>query len=306
MTLLIPAVLEVGAAATKHILKLWLGNSSLGDEIGASLVDLLKLKTSDVIAQRKGERQFAELGNQIGESLLPLFEREGNFDEGDYIAVAYAAKEAFEQAKLSTTLLIQRNLEPTVLAQFVLDAYPVPTYSFGEAATELYRRIIHETCTYIVDIASQLPKFTERGFAEVLKPENQIISIGEATLAELRKIREHLDPMVEAERFEIEYRQAVARNLDILQLIGADVSLPNRRHRLSVAYITLSVEQKQPTLSGLEAILNGESDQEEIRKVVPVHAALARSHRILIRGLPGSGKTTLLQWVAVQSCNEII
>jgi hypothetical protein len=81
------------------------------------------------------------------------------------------------------------------------------------------------------------------GSAEVLRRESQLIGISQDILEMLRKMREQLDPMVEAERFEIEYRQAVARNLDVLQLIGADVSLPNRRHRLSVAYITLSVTQ---------------------------------------------------------------
>ena len=88
--------------------------------------------------------------------------------------------------------------------------------------------------------------FSEQTFAEVLKRENQIIDRVDTILEELRKMRAQLDPMIDAERFEIDYRQAVARNLDVLQLIGADVSLVNRRHRLSVAYITLSADGSRP------------------------------------------------------------
>jgi NACHT domain/Leucine Rich repeats (2 copies) len=117
--------------------------------------------------------------------------------------------------------------------------------------------------------------------------------------------------MEEAGRFEIEYRQAVARNLDVLHLIGADVSLPNRRHRLSVAYITLSVEQK--LFIWLE---NGDEEpammaqsseipyNEMVGDIVSVDAALAHSHRLLIRGDAGSGKTTFLQWIAVKAATR--
>ena len=119
----------------------------------------------------------------------------------------------------------------------------------------------------------------------------------------MRKMREHLDPMVDADRFEFDYRQAVTRNLDVLQLIGADVSLVNRRHRLSVAYITLSVSRQLPfphTASTLVNDLQSEMEQD----TVSVDAALAGSHRLLILGLAGSGKTTLLQWLAVRAATK--
>ena len=234
----------------------------------------MKGKTSDKLAQRRGNRQFEIIGEKVGGVLLPFFEREGaKLDEGDCTAVAYAVAEAFDKSKLSSELLVQYNLQPTHLAQHILATSPTVTIGFSAAATELYKRIINKSCTYIVEIASQVPSFTESSFAEVLKREDLIIERVDRILAELQKIREQLDPMIEAEHFEIEYRQSVAHNLDILQLIGADVSLANRRHKLSVAYITLSVAQNRHQPSGAKTV-QGNSMQDEVENdIVSVNTA---------------------------------
>jgi hypothetical protein len=55
---------------------------------------------------------------------------------------------------------------------------------------------------------------------------------------------QRVNPEIEAARFETEYRRTAVRKLDELELFGVDVSAVSRRHRLSVAYVTLSVEQR--------------------------------------------------------------
>lgn len=315
MALLEAVTIEVGAAIAKSILKIWVKDSSLGEDITSSLIDLFKAKTSDALAQRKGNRQFETIGEKVGENLLPLFQLEGaKLDEGSRTAVAYAVAETFNKARLSSEILAERNLEPTELEKHILSARPQEVQRFSLDEQAFYDRIIKEACVYTVDIASQLPAFTERTFAEVLKREDQIIARTEEILSDLKQLRQQLDPMIEAERFEIDYRQAVARNLDVLHLIGADVSLPNRRHRLSVAYITLSVEQQeqQPMLPGVprsSIIENGNGEDDILEDgppqvIVPVDVALSQSQRLLIRGPAGSGKTTLLQWIAVKAATK--
>jgi len=177
MPLLETAALEVGAAIAKSILKFWLKDSTLGQNISSSLLDLLKAKTSDIFAQRNGERQFAAIGDRIGESLLPLFESEGaRLDEGERTAVALAVAETINKSKLSSELLAARSLQPTELAQYMFSVQTISTYYFNEAATQFYQRIIEVSCIYIIDIASLLPSFPEHTFAEVLKREDQIIA----------------------------------------------------------------------------------------------------------------------------------
>ena len=269
---------------------------------------MFKSRTSDALAQRRGQRQFETIGEKVGESLLPLFESEGaRLDEGDRTAVAIAVAEAFNKSKLSSELLAQRNLEPTELARHVLTTQPTATRDFSAAGTALYQRIIQESCAYIVDIASQLPAFTEHTFAEVLKREDQLINKAELILQEVRQIRESLGS-TDTAHFEEDYCKTVVRKLDELQLFGTDVSSANRRHRLSVAYITLSVEQMPPLMpenghvAQFGAVKARERPQDEVvGSNVSVDVALARSRYLLIRGDAGSGKTTLLQWIAVKS-----
>jgi hypothetical protein len=304
MPLLEAVTIEVGAAIAKSILKLWVKDSTLGENISSSLIDLFKSRTSDTLAQRRGQRQFETIGEKVGESLLPLFQIEGaRLDDGDSTAVALAVAEAFNKSKLSSDLLAKRNLEPTELAKHVIATQPTATRDFNEAATALYQRIIQESCAYIVDIASQLPAFTEHTFAEVLKREDQIIIKAEQILQEVRQIREWVSP-TEAGHFEEDYCKAVVRKLDEIQLFGTDVSSANQRHRLSVAYITLSVEQKtQNEQTARDTVVKvSEGFLDEIgREIALVDTALAHSRCLLIRGEAGSGKTTLLQWIAVKS-----
>src|SRR5438045_7177827 len=109
MALLEAVTIEVGAAIAKSIFKLWIKDSSLGENITSSLVDLFKAKTSDALAQRRGHRQFETIGEKVGESLLPLFQNEGaNLDESSRIAVAHMVAETFNKAQLSSVVLAER------------------------------------------------------------------------------------------------------------------------------------------------------------------------------------------------------
>jgi hypothetical protein len=307
MPLLEAVAIGVGGAIAKSILKVW-----VGDDVSSSIADVLKAKTSDVLAQRRGQRQFDTIGEKIGESLLPLFESEGSrLDEGSRIAVAHEVAAAFNTSKLSSELLAKRNLDPTELARHILASHSINEQPFSDTEKAFYQRIIHESCAYIVDIASQLPAFSERSFAEVLKREDVLIARTDEILQEIHPLRQQLDPTTESGRFEEDYRKGVVRKLDELQLFGTDVSTVSRRHRLSVAYITLSVERKLPPLSTNKQTVNSmdsdmleSSEEEPVRDIVSVDTALAGSRCLLIRGEAGSGKTTLLQWIAVKSASK--
>jgi len=305
MSLLTAAAIEVGKAVAKSIFKFWMKDSELGQDISSSLIDLVGSKTSDTLAQRKGNRQFEDIGDKISENVLPLLKSENvQLDEGERRAVAIAVAETLNKSRLSTELLLKQNLQPTLLEQYLDAVNPNVTRGLSEAGTFLYQWVLQECCTYIIDISSQLPSFVEHSVGEVLKRENMIRVRVDQVLEELREIRKQLDPTDIVDRFEIEYRDAVARNLDVLQLIGADVSLLNRRYNLSVAYITLSVAQGSsfPSLMDISSSKSAEDDPS--REIVTTDIALTSSHRLLIRGLAGSGKTTLLLWIAVRAATN--
>ena len=119
MALLEIVTMEVGAAIAKSIIKLWLKDSTL-DDVSSSIVDLLKSHTSDVLAQRRGQRQFETIGEKIAENLLPLFQMEGiRLKENSRTAVAQAVATALNKSRFTSQLLVEHNLEPTKLAKHI-------------------------------------------------------------------------------------------------------------------------------------------------------------------------------------------
>src|ERR1043165_1331435 len=102
--------LTLGPAVAKAILRVWLKDNSVLQDVSSSLVDLLKNKGLDVQAQQRGKRQFEEIGEKVAESLLPLFEESG-IPEDDKEAVAIAVAETISKAKIDAAVLAEKNLD---------------------------------------------------------------------------------------------------------------------------------------------------------------------------------------------------
>jgi hypothetical protein len=309
MSLLEILVASLGSAVAKSILKFWAKDSDFAQNAGGEIIDFLKSKVSEGIASRRGNRQFEAIADDVAESLLPVFAHE-NLGEDDKKRVAKAVGNVLRDLRISADLPVKKNLDPSELAKFISTASVEQKKLLSAVECAFYDRLVDECSQYIVDISSQLPNFTEKTFAEVLQRENEIHGVAKTILNEVRKIREKSQEVnLEASfaRFETEYRLAVARKLDQVELFGIDVSKSSRRHRLSVAYITLSASGKLPSrgtsspatpLAETGTKQQVATDEERITKTVD--EVLAGADRLMIRGLAGSGKTTLVKWVAVQ------
>src|SRR5260370_2668976 len=310
MPLLEVLAVDVGASIAKAILKRWLGDSGTIPDTASSIVDVRERRGADRLVQRRAERQFEAIGEKVGESLLPLFQVEGAvLEENECLAVARAVADTLNAD--TSEVIAQQNFEAADVAKQLLLAYPARSYLFSEAEAHLYERIIKESCQYIVDIGSQLPHFTERTLVEILQREGQLITIAEKILEEVSRMRAELDPQLESARFELDYRRAVVRRLDELELFGSGMSITSRKYSLSLAYVTLSLEQGEhsmhpPKERGMndEFPFERETSAATVRRITSVNEMLTDAHAVLIRGEAGSGKTTLLQWVAVQSASR--
>ena len=273
-------VIDVGASIAKALLKRWLGSTGPVTDTAIGIVDVLKSRTGDRIVLRQAQRQFETIGERVGESLLPIFEMEdAMLDEGTRTSIALAVAETLNAA--TSEVIAKQNFEPIEIAKQLLRTHPAESYSFSEIEGNLYERIISESCNYIVDIASQLPQFTERTLAEILKREGQMIAIAEKILQEVARMRAESDPRVEAARFELEYRRSVVRHLDELELFGRGVSISERKYSLSLAYVTLSLEQKENSITafrknGMDDFTKGKVPEAEIvKRITSVNEALA-------------------------------
>src|SRR5262245_5294999 len=134
MALIEVLTLQLGSAVAKSILKLWLKDSSLAQDIGSELLDIVKSKTADQIAQRRARHQFEQIGEKVAESLMPIFESEtSSLDEGSQSAVALAVAQTLNQSGIDPALLAEHDLEPSQLAKYLIAAHSSINRQFSQS-----------------------------------------------------------------------------------------------------------------------------------------------------------------------------
>src|SRR5207244_112952 len=95
-----------------------------------------------------------------------------------------------------------------------------------------------------------------------------------------------------------------------LELFGSGMSITGRKYSLSLAYVTLSLEQRvryiHPSKDRGADVFPSEREAstEIVRRITSVNEVLSDARAVLIRGDAGCGKTTLLQWIAFQSASQ--
>lgn len=287
-------LLKLAPALAKSLLGIWLKDYSVTRDMSKALVDILQARTGDLVASQRGKREFEAIGEKIVENLMPIFQAENAaIDEGGRNSVAIAVAETLTSVEITPEILAKDNLDPTELTSHLLKYEFAGCRSIGEAETELYRRAIIESSNYLVDIASTLPSFSQKTFAEILRRESELLERAETILEEVRKISRDIDQLSQSEAwFEAEYRRTVLRKLDQVELFGATTSSQSRRQNLTTAYINLSVDKTDDTTHD-----PNHSDSLEMT----VDELLQGHDRLLIKGVAGSGKTTLLKWIAVNA-----
>lgn len=296
MSLIAILISGVGSGIAKAVLNVWLIDNPIEREISKNLVSILASKTTNVLTQNNVKRQLDELGDKIAENIYNLFEADkNNLTKKQKEKIASLAGIAIHNLKINSELLLINNLDPLVIERLLIENAFIPNtesdlINFTPDQKSLYQLIISESATLIVDIASNLPSFTEKSIQEILKRQTFISETGTEILNEVRKIRDSIkDDSVDKIKFETDYRRNVVRKLDHLQLFGVDVSSSNKRYKLSLAYISLTVDSK---------------DSKNESELINIEKCLAENNRLVVKGLAGSGKTTLLQWIAIKSAGH--
>ncbi len=277
------------APIAEFLLKHFVGESAAN--AGKGLVEIAATVVSDGSTQVEATLRFDELSYKVVKRLQPLFR-----DLPDNSAKAITAELGTTLGQsLSVEFLPEKDLDPGKLATAFKQARPLPQAFFGEAETALYDRAHEGSVRYMVGIANKLPRFEPAAFGTILARLGRMGEEFEQLLQSIARIEDALsagkdEAAARANRFEADYRQAVMRNLDFLELFGADISEEARRQRLSVGYISLTISKP---------------DAQENRETVSADRLFLTlgggSGRILIRGEAGSGKSTLLRWVAIGS-----
>jgi hypothetical protein len=282
------AAAKIGVPITKFLLKHYLGEAAAGTSSG--LLDIAAGKIADEESQRAAARLFEGIGDKIVTRLIPIFQE---VDEGTAESIVYEIGVTLE-GRVSAEFFVERDLDPARLSAAFRRTRPLPVGVFGQAETALYDRTLDEAVRYIIGIAQSLPGFQVTAIASTLGRLSRIGNDLEKTLEKINQIERLVDEHNVDEtvkRYEADYRQSIQRNLDYLELFGADISLEAQRHSLSVGYVSLNIVTEKITQTTSEI-----SSANLLFELLSI-----KGGRLPLRGHAGSGKSTLLRWLAIQA-----
>jgi hypothetical protein len=268
MALLETLTVQLGTAVAKVVLKLWLKDATLTQDVATSFTDTLAARIPNLLERRKVARQFEGIAEEVAERLAPYFEAEyRGLPSNEREAAASAVAAALAAASIDDSTLLAVNLDARALERLVRTrgGRAADSMLLSEAGSRLYDFALRESCDYIVEIATNLPRFTPIALRETLQREDEILRLVRIVLDKLPAAGLPESGQGSAPAFETRYRRHLANKLDRLELFGITVSEVSRRYGLSVAYITLSAAAPM-TLSSRFSRTSGEAATEPFER----------------------------------------
>jgi energy-coupling factor transporter ATP-binding protein EcfA2 len=293
------AVLQLATQIVTVGCRLLLGPAG---EIAGTLGDLLLRDQLNRLEQRKVDRMLQACIDIISERTLLFLETEiPSLPDNERSAAILAASDTFEKSEITQITFTDLDLDAGLVWSYLqpVSQTVLKDALLNEGAGELYRRIVKESCEYLVQFVWTLPQFENNALLTLLRRETIIVKNLEEVLRRLpsperdnRFEREYL-------HFSAEYRRIVINKLNRMELLGASVSAATRNYPLTASYISLRVLS-----SGSDGHRLASPSGPDRLQGQRVEDALADRNRILIIGDAGSGKTTLLRYLAVMAAQR--
>ena len=291
-------MISLGANVVKSACKLWLGDRQYADDVTSELVDLLGGRVSSRFEQRKIGRFFDDCADIVARRLVTLLDTEFRaVPDNERTAAVLAVGDTFAAAPLTDEALFQADVDARLVERQLRPAAAVILTKalLSGGGQGIYWLVLRESCSYLVEVVTTLPKFSSGALTELLRRET-------AVLDTLSRVLDRLPERRGVDDFAADYRRAVVNKLDRMELLGVTLADANRRYPLSIAYIDLSV-LRRPGQDGRLLIRSETEPGDPLTGPGGLRAesVLGRARRVLVIGQAGSGKTTLLQWLAVRS-----
>ena len=251
MALLETLATGVGASVANALLKMWLKDEDVAAAAAGELSKILIKKIPDFIKRGDAEASFLRIRNISADSVDKMLKKEAEEISGGRLEIiANAAGDILDYVPITVEVLSELSLNDEKLLQYFLNKSGGEGGHPGLAGTNpeiegytdverlIYRRILAHASQLIVDMASSLPKYNEALDKELFRRFDD--------MAENVVDGMNLIVAEQADAFEGDYRGACVRKWDQLELFGVDLNETNKRYNLSIAYVTLMVEQLRP------------------------------------------------------------
>jgi Leucine-rich repeat (LRR) protein len=288
-------VLPLAKEVARILFTNWLRDRPLPKGAALGMEELVEGAADKFLDRKRIARQFDRLVDRIAAQLEPLVDSEfRDVPDSEVRAVVLLVEEVLREAELSAGVFASADGEATAVEARVreLGARRIGSGHLSASGEALFDLLLRESTSYLLELAVCLPTFRTAAIQELLRRETLLIDRVDEVFEQLPKAPQFLGGTVAsaAAVFETQYRRALSRKLDEVELFGIDLPEHRRRYNLNVAYISLLLDVK-----GEEEGEGGgvSSTSEHVLDPLP---------RALITGDAGSGKTTLLQWLAVKAC----
>ena len=292
MALIETISITLGTSIIKSILGVWLKDNPVAVDASKSILDILKTKTENHFAIKKGVREFEEISDKVSITLIPLYESYSQIKEKTRELIAVQASDAIRTANINFDLLVEFNYNPEKLYKHILKQSTKIQRDLSGDELSLFNRTLDLASQYIIDINAKLPDFNKRSFTEILNRFDELSKPVYQILDKLNNISDEIQKRNSESiysDFEKDYRMYIIRKYDKLTLFGADVN-KCKRYSLSVAYVSLDVCE----------------DDEYGESRLSVAEAFKDANKTMILGEAGCGKSTLLQWLAINIADKNI
>lgn len=292
MTGIETAAITLGAVVVKSAAKIWLGDRPFAADLTSGLVDALAGRVTSTFDRRRINRFFEDCTDIVAGRLAVLMDTEfRSVPDNERDAAILAVRDTFAATALTDEALFRADLDARLVErQLRPNATRISREVLLSGSGEgIFWLVLRESCAYLVEVVTTLPKFQSGALTELLHRNTSILS----TLAE---VLDRLPERRGLDDFAADYRRVVANKLDRMELLGVTLADANRRYPLSIAYLDLNVVRH-----GNSGKLGAEDKEAVLSTARRAVGVLAGERRTLVMGAAGSGKTTLLQWLAVRS-----
>lgn len=307
-----PLSIAIGTAATKLIARIWTQNTAFV-AIDGDIINFVSHKFGNELDRRAVNRQLSTIADDIADRIAPFLEHEvGGIDQGELSAAVDAANKSINSTNGSSfDILFSFDLDSEKLAGHIKESNSgaARIAGLGDAGTAVYDTLVSECASYITNIAHKLPGFQQAKTGELLQRTSRLGSLANEILDGLPASSVPLEwgRGSEDQRFENKYRQAITDYSEHLQLFGVTSRQARNSYPLSVAYISLAVDEVRPVndrriaRENLESVHRRGNAKVENSDILRIETLLEDTDNLLVTGGAGSGKTTLVQWIAMAS-----
>lgn len=278
--------LSLGLSIAKILIKVWLGKKEDVPEIAYNdIFDLIKTNSLDLLEKRKLARDFETIGDKISENLNEILIN-SNLQQNQINAITNEVLSVVRKINITHQMLLKFSNDPKKLYEKLISASVELDKGFDFEESELFKKCIKSISQYIIDIAPLFPNYTRENFHDIIDRFNIVIEKIDKLLIDTRLIENSISHNQKTQVFENEYRRALIRKYNKVDLFDANVNREIRRYDLELAYIDLETSSYDDDCARIKT--------SDILELIQEH------DKICIIGEAGTGKTTLLQWLTLQ------